>query len=112
LFVDITKCKIEGIPTTTPPPKPTPNTALEGTFVLPSVKLYSGCWVRKQLSVLEKASVFDLSGLMVKAIELDNIDMTLILHLGLPPLIVAHAVKVLLLLSMKRRGGHGATSGD
>ena len=61
--------------------------------------------MRKQLSVLEKASVFDLSGLMVKAIELDNIDMTLILHLGLPPLIVAHAVKVLLLLSMKRRGG-------
>ena len=74
--------------------------------------------MRKQLSVLEKASVFDLSGLMVKAIELDNIDMTLILHLGLPPLIVAHAVKVLLLLSIvfleqdEEGGGHGATSGD
>lgn len=104
-FGDVLKCTIEGFPVP-PPNKPLPTTvhlgsALEEQFTVSSFKSYSG-WVRRKLGLMEIAGVFDLSELLIRKLEEENVSPHVWFNKEQPPLKISHAVKVLLFSIVRR----------
>ena len=104
-FVDVLRCTGDGVPVPAPD-KPPPvtvhlRTALNDLFTISSFKSYSG-WVKRKLDSIELAGVLDLSELIVKKIEQDEMMSRRWLNDEQPPLKVSHALKVLLLSIVHR----------